>query len=63
MNVNSSVCEILMMFSYFSCHVEMKFMCLTLIISEITDIRSDDLFLLKSCFKEMKCVYVYMKEG
>ncbi len=64
MNINSSFCEILMiMFSYFSCHLEMKFMCLTLIISEITDIRSDDLFLLKSCFKEMKCVYVYMKEG
>ncbi len=50
MNVNSSFCEILrIMFSYFSCHLEMKFMCLTLIISEITDIRSDDLFLLKSC--------------
>ncbi len=64
MNINSSFCEILrIMFSYFSCHFEMKFMCLTLIISEITDIRLDDLFLLKSCFKEMKCVYVYMKEG
>ncbi len=50
MNVNSSICEILMiMFSYFSCHLEMKFMYLTLIISELTDIRSDDLFLLKSC--------------
>ncbi len=59
MNVNSSFCEILMiMFSYFSCHFEMKFMCLTLIISEITDIKADDLFLLKRCFKEIKCVFM-----
>ncbi len=38
-------------FLVISCHLEMKFMCLTLlIISEIMDIRSDnDLFLLKSC--------------
>ncbi len=51
MNVNSSFCEILrIMFSYFSCHLEMKFMCLTLIISEITDITSDDLFLFEELF-------------